>query len=916
MSEALVGRDAELAAIRGFLDRSAGAARALVIDGEAGIGKSALWQVGVADARARFGTVLASRPAEAEQGLAHVVLSDLFANIGPQVLEGLSPPRRRALEAALLLEDPAGQDVDPRALGAALVDVLPALASGHPLVVAIDDDQWADGSSIASLSFALRRMRGEPILLLVARRDGATHTGLEEVLDLVDVERLRVGPMSLGALGALIHARLGTALPRPALIRVLEASGGNPLFAIEVARRHPPAALVDPLHPLDLPSDLERLIALRVEFLPPETRAALLVAAAHGRPTIVLLEQLGMLSVLGPALEAGIVERSEGAVRFTHPLMSSVLYQGASDADRRAAHRRLAGQLPDPIHRARHLARATEGPDEGVAGQLESSARLARRRGAPIAAAELAELAARLTPLDALDVQRRRAMLAARAHLAAGAADRARDIAEAQRASAGPEARAEALVLLAELAPDSAAVTLLEEALAGLASSPRLAAEIHCRLADTGRLDRGRDWAAEHAREARRLAGIVHDDGLLADALAIAAVLRFEHLEPGALELAREAHRLATAVGEPRLLRQARWAVGHLLTWMRRVGEAREWVERAVDDIGDSDELSRFEMLWYLALIELWAGHWDCARTHAEAFVATAAQYGVEQAHGHFAIGLIALHQGQHEEARMHANRGLELSVGYGRAHLLLILGLADLWDGRPELAIESLATVTGLTRERGLDDPGQAFAWAEQVEALLQLGRIDEAEAITSDYESRARRVRRAWALAQARLARGQIAAARGKLDAAVRELDAAVAAHDEVGDPFGRARAMLALGGVRRRQRQKRMARLALEAALEAFDELGATKWAARARAELGRLGGRRRMDDLSPSERRVAELAADGRTNREIAAALFLSQRTVASHLTQVYGKLGIRSRTELARHLTHVDAGTGAGKVQTS
>jgi DNA-binding CsgD family transcriptional regulator len=137
------------------------------------------------------------------------------------------------------------------------------------------------------------------------------------------------------------------------------------------------------------------------------------------------------------------------------------------------------------------------------------------------------------------------------------------------------------------------------------------------------------------------------------------------------------------------------------------------------------------------------------------------------------------------------------------------------------------------------------------------------------------------------------------------VRWLDEAVRRHPAVGDPFGRARALLALGGVRRRQRQKRLARTALDAALESFEALGAATWVARTRDELGRLGGRRRMDDLSPSERRVAELVAEGRTNREIASALFLSERTVASHLTHVYGKLGIRSRTELARHLAQVE-----------
>jgi tetratricopeptide (TPR) repeat protein len=257
-----------------------------------------------------------------------------------------------------------------------------------------------------------------------------------------------------------------------------------------------------------------------------------------------------------------------------------------------------------------------------------------------------------------------------------------------------------------------------------------------------------------------------------------------------------------------------------------------------------------------------------------------------------FAIGLIALYQGRLEAARTHAGRGLEISGHLLQASSLEILGLVELWEGRPDTAAAHLSAASDLDRERGIADPGQAIAWVDHVEALLQLGRIDEAEAVVAGWEDRARRVGRDWALAQVLRARGQVAAARGDLDGAVRWLDEAVRRHPAVGDPFGRARALLALGGVRRRQRQKRLARTALDAALESFEALGAATWVARTRDELGRLGGRRRMDDLSPSERRVAELVAEGRTNREIASALF-------------YGKLGIRSRTELARHLAQVE-----------
>jgi DNA-binding CsgD family transcriptional regulator len=198
----------------------------------------------------------------------------------------------------------------------------------------------------------------------------------------------------------------------------------------------------------------------------------------------------------------------------------------------------------------------------------------------------------------------------------------------------------------------------------------------------------------------------------------------------------------------------------------------------------------------------------------------------------------------------------------------------------------------------------------SEQVEALLELGLVDEAVVRLDAWEAAARRLDRAWALAHATRCRGLVAAARGDVATAVSLLADAVEQHDAVGDPFGRARALLALGVTRRRAREKRQARETIELALAAFEELGAESWTERARGELGAIGGRTRSDGLTPAERRVADLVAVGRTNAEVAATLFLAERTVASHLTRVYAKLGVRSRTELARRL-----GESESKVQT-
>jgi DNA-binding NarL/FixJ family response regulator len=246
------------------------------------------------------------------------------------------------------------------------------------------------------------------------------------------------------------------------------------------------------------------------------------------------------------------------------------------------------------------------------------------------------------------------------------------------------------------------------------------------------------------------------------------------------------------------------------------------------------------------------------------------------------------------------------------------ILAVCDLWSGGTEAGLANFMRAEQASNVIGMDDPSMRWWRAEYAEALLQLGRIADAERLTADWETAGRRLGRERVIAQAVRCRGLIAAAKGDLPEALTLLEEAVRQHDAGSDPFGRARAQLALGVARRRTRQKRTARETLEAALAEFEALGALSWVAVARDELTRIGGRQRMEGLSPSELSVATLVAEGRTNRETASALFLGERTVAGHLTRIYSKLGIRSRTELARKLPPV-APTSRGdasKVETS
>ena len=265
---------------------------------------------------------------------------------------------------------------------------------------------------------------------------------------------------------------------------------------------------------------------------------------------------------------------------------------------------------------------------------------------------------------------------------------------------------------------------------------------------------------------------------------------------------------------------------------------------------------------------------------------------------------MIALHRGQLDVARGLSERALVLAgeqLGLHPPIHLAILGLIPLWAGDAAASIERLAEADEQAARLGWGEPTQRPWTADYAEALLELGRVDDAVRLVDRLEADAARLGRDWVLAEVTRCRGFVAAARGELDEATALFEQAVERHEAVGDRFGHARALLALGAVRRRALQKSAAREAIDAALAGFEELGAATWVKRARDELGRISGRTRVDGLTPAERRVAELVANGRTNREVAAALFLGERTVASHLTHIYAKLGVRSRTELARRL---------------
>jgi DNA-binding CsgD family transcriptional regulator len=904
MRPEIIGRDEELSSLRAFIGEAEAESAALVLEGDAGIGKSTLWEAGVEHARAQGLIVLSSRPAEAEQGLGHVGLDDLLGGVLDEVLPALATPRRHALEVALLREEESGDPLDYRALAVAVRDALELLSGRGRTLIAVDDVQWLDGSSSRALAFALRRLDARPVPVLLARRhvNGAQPSELEQALGAARIRHVVVSPLSAGALHRLLRDRLDRPFARQTLLRIHERSGGNPFFALELARVLEDD--VDPLEPLPVPETLEELVRARIDELPAPTRQALALASALGTPSESLLERAGIGDdELNPAFAADVIERDDGIIRFTHPLLSSVLYQDLEE-QRRSVHERSARIVDDPLLRVRHVALSTVSPDAEVAAALDDAARLAADRGASAFEAELAEHALRLTAPNAPE-RHRRAHAAARAHLAAGEWTRARSIADDLLTETEVGAlRAEALLLLAEVEHDDLAVPVLERALGEPALPPKLEARIHARLAWAERFRKGFAAALEDSRRALELADRLDDDVLRFDVLVQLHSLGGMVGDAETPAYAARARDLATAAGDPCLLRQAKVLVSGMLMDSGNIDEGRAVLEQEYREWQERDELFSAQVLWALAWLELWAGRWELAAEHAARARGVSVQYGVERNQDYIPITWVAVHRGQLELAREESKRALKLceeQIGFHPPLLVAVPGLAALWSGDAVTAVEFLGNADRQAATLGWGAPDARPWTADYAEALLELGRIDQAVRVIDLWEADAMRIPRERALAHVTRCRGLIAAAQGSIDEGLSFLEEAVAQQDEVGDAFGRARALLALGVVRRRARQKRPAREAIQEALGGFEQLGAATWIEKARSELGGISGRTREDGLTAAERRVAVLVAAGRTNREVAAELFLGERTVAGHLTRIYAKLGVRSRTELARRL---------------
>jgi DNA-binding CsgD family transcriptional regulator len=906
----LLGRDRERERLESFLDAAATAAHGLLLKGEPGIGKTSLWRLGIERARERGFRVLTARPAEPEASLSFAALGDLLTDT-PDTIGALPEPQRRALRVALLLEEESGAAIDSRTLAVALLGLLRRLAEETPVLIAIDDVQWLDPPTAAALQFASRRLESERVSVLGTARPEPIPLTTEAILV------VSIGPLNESAIETLVRRVLEIPPARAVIRRLGDASGGNPFYAVELARAFlEEQPYLQPTDPLPVPADLSDLLRRRLSALPPASVRALSAAAALAQPTRDLVAGAVGDDVEGleDALAAGIVEAADGVIRFTHPLLAAAVYRDTDPRARRELHRRLAGVVGDLEERARHLALAVEPPDAEVAATLEEAAARGFARGATESAAELTELALRFTPAPLADALHRR-RLAGTGYLArTGAKARARELLDEASLAASPGAERARIAVTATwfgIWDRASCIAALRNAVEDARDEPLLLLQVHGLLG--GILHGAPDvvGAQHHSAIALELAEQIGDDADLALAwvgVANAALLSGRGIE---LELAQRAADLEADAGNPYgNVGVAQSFLGFLLALRgdldvaRSIFEAKIAEERRRGDIGVGGTLCQ------LAWLEIQAGKWPRAQRAAEESLELAREVGdvVTEVYAQRWLTKLAVLRGEAERARELASEGLRLAdvaqAPVAGAQILSDLGLLELSLDEAEAAAAYFGDVARFVADAGLGGPLLSSFVPEHVEALIAMDDLDHAEAVLRAFESQASRLDLEVELAHAQRCRGGLAAARGELDAAVVTLAEARAAAAELGQPFELGRALLAEGTVLRRARRIAEARAALTRSLSLFDELGAALWAQRARRELARLGGRPgQTGELTPTEQQIAELVAGGRSNPEVARMLHVSPKTVEWNLSKVYRKLGVASRTELAAKLVH-------------
>ncbi len=905
---AVVGRERELAAVESFFADSGEGGRGLLVEGPAGIGKTSVWRAGLDEAARRGPRLLTCVADRAESDLSFVGLGDLLADHADEGLAALPAPQRSALEVALLRVEPGDAPPGPRAIALGLLNVLRRLTARKPLVVAVDDVQWLDRPSAEALAFAARRLRDEQVAFFLARRTGTT-SPLDRVVEPLGWDTLEIGPLSRGAAGRILTERLGLDLPRRVVRQVFDATEGNPLFLLEVGRtlvgRDPPRIGEE----ISIPERVEDLLGTRVTELPDPERRLLLTLALSGEMPRPRLQEVVGTSAVRSSIRAGLVSLDGDRVRPAHPLLASAALSGSSDDEQRAVHSALAGVVSDPALRTLHLALATDEPDDALAAEVASAAAGASRRGATHEAVVFAEHAVRLTP-DTSSQRSDRVLALGNALLVAGELQRMRELLSSGLEALAPgRARAIACLLLSESTTSvDECRPLFERALAESEDDPAVHALVLTEMSNAigviavERVADTEAWALR-ALPLARLAGPDAEPDVL-NVLAWARALRGQPVA----DLASRYHSLSGSAA-PISMSPERVA-GRRLCWRGEVDRARGVLTRLLADADERGESVAYaQLLMHVCELELRAGELDAVSDRLDDWS--------ESEDGELVLGpmyertkaLLAASRGDHEEAERWAveaiARAEATGTAWSRLEALRARGIAGLLARDPQRAAESLRTVWRHTEREGVEEPGVFPVAPDLVEALAELGELDEARTVTDRLRELAEQQEHPWGLATTRHCEGVVRLSSSRYDqGGAAELEGAASDYGRLGLRFDRARSLLALGRAQRRHRKWRAARESLERAATAFDELGSPGWAGQARSDLARVPGRQPgpRGALTESERRVVELAAAGLSNKEIARTLFVTVNTVEVHLSHAYAKLGVRSRTQLAGRLS--------------
>ena len=905
----MIGRERELGRAREFLREAAARSGRLVLAGEAGIGKSTIWATVVEEAVALGFCVLPARPSQAEADLPFAVLSDVFAQVDEGELGKLPDVQRAALERALRRRS-SSPLVDPTAVALATLGVLRTLAGSCPTLVAIDDLQWVDTPSLRALAFAFRRAGDETLGLVATVRTGFdTELTTPAAGDAISTVLLEIAGLGDRQLAELVRERTGRMLSALQLAELARLSGGNPFHALELAAVANEGSR--------LPETLAAALRTRLSTLSPAARSAGLVAATLGRVDEPLVRRLHG-SGLDELWASGIVDHRPAGPWFAHPLLASALLEMSTPAERRAVHLSLAAALEDPDERALHLGRATEAPSEAVAAELEEAAGRLDMRGAPETAAVLAERAAALTPDAEAGARTRRLVKAADLYSAAGDG-RTHVLPLLERlAETLPHGadRARVLVRLGWLGAQLGAITTgdtvdyLERAVAESDGDADVTTAANAALARMRGIGGGHLVALHHA-ELAVMAG-AEPDGMFPSPFGELGAAKFfagRGLDEEAFERGIAVESRLVRVGEPYQSPRLQYALALLNT-----GELSR-ARRLLDDLlAQAVDFGRVRSiagcLLHLVQLEVRAGELRRAEEHATEFAHLDQQLREEPTALWYPSGLVALHLGRVEDARRILNDGVEdarrIESTTWLAHNLEALGLLELSLGNLAAARQALGSLPERLRETGFGEWSVHPFHPDLIEALVGLGELDEAGELTAELEEYAQRLDRPWGLATAARSRALLHVARGEDEEAFEAAQQALAEHERLEWPYEHARTLLVNGVILRRLGRRRDAASTLGEARAIFGSLGNPLWLARVEAEAGRLGGRRgTADELTPTESRVAELAGQGLRNAEIAARLYVTPKTVEATLSRVYRKLGVRSRTELARRMSPRD-----------